>query len=472
MTASTDIPKDPIKVQSWLDLAAEAEKLVAGTKHESRRDSKLLQLLHQFHEQGQKLMHQQRELEQTKREAERALQSKSEFLSRMCHDIRAPLHALLALTDLIERTEEAESRQQYIALMKFSGESLLNLVDDMLTLSQVEHSGLQLKYRNFDPVQLVDDCTSVFQLQTEEKNIQLKSHIDWPQGVQISGDDHRLRQILNNLLSNAVKFTEQGVVDLRLSGQAKGRQVHMRLTVEDSGPGIPIEKQKDIFQSFVQIPNEPSTRPSSKANDSQLKKPATMQTGFGLGLSICQKIVTLMGGEIKLKSELGKGSQFTVLLDFPIADKSKLSQHVTKPSNKAPINFPRRLLVVDDEPLSRMIMRDYLASFHEIEVVECEGGAQAIELIQEQADAQSIDCICMDMIMPGLDGYETTRRIRQFYRAQSDGYQPFIIAISASSLIEDVDRAIAAGCDKHLGKPFSRQQLLQALTELAPTAPP
>ncbi len=383
--------------------------------------------------------------------AEVANRAKGEFLANMSHELRTPLNAILGFSQLLARDATmASSQRSQLKIINDSGEHLLNLINEILEMSKIEAGRIVFNPGAFDLDYLLQNLESLLSLKARTKGLTLAidRSPDLPQYVET--DENKLRQILINLLGNALKFTDRGSVMLRLSREAipnlpspwlndsglTTSPIGLRIQVEDTGSGIPEAFLSDVFSPFVQVSSTPG--------------------GSGLGLAISRQFVALMGGELRVTSQLGVGSCFSFTLPVrpaAIADRSH-TESVAWPIGLAPGQPEYRMLVVDDRAESRELVSQILISLG-FAVQVAENGAIALDLY----DQWRPDVIWMDMRMPVMDGYEAVRHLRQ----RPDGAKPTIIALSASAL--DGDRILAVGCNDLVLKPFRETVILDKLNQ-------
>ncbi|HEY1016384.1 MAG TPA: ATP-binding protein, partial [Herpetosiphonaceae bacterium] len=366
--------------------------------------------------------------------AEEANQAKSVFLANMSHELRSPLNAILGFAQVMGRSAQLDAEQrEHVGIIRRSGEHLLALINQVLDLSKIEANRMALHERDLDLHQLLDDLEDMFALRAEEKKLQLLFERDPATPRYVRGDDLKLRQVLINLLNNALKFTAEGGVALRVAPLADGAapgSSRLRFEIEDTGPGIAAEELGTLFEAFTQT-----------ASGRQA------QEGTGLGLPISSRFVQLMGGEIQVRSEPGRGSVFSFEIDAARATAADLAARPARRqvTGLAPGQERPRILVADDKWNNRQLLIRLLAPLG-FEVREAEDGLQAVELWEEWEP----HLIWMDMRMPRLSGYDAATRIKSTTKGQA----VVIVALTASTLEEERAMVLSAGCDEFLRKPF------------------
>ncbi|HEX3960817.1 MAG TPA: HAMP domain-containing protein, partial [Trebonia sp.] len=434
------------------------------------------------------------EIEERAQQLDQASRYKSQFLANMSHELRTPLNSLLVLARMLAQNGDGNltaKQVEYANIIHSSGSDLLQLINDILDLTKVESGKMDIHTERFSLAGLVEDLRGVFGPLTAEK--QVRFTIAQAPGVpaELETDKQRLRQILNNLLSNAVKFTEYGQVELRIdtvpvntqASQQAGGLAHLVFSVTDTGIGISPDNFTSIFSAFQQGDGTTSRR----------------YGGTGLGLAICREVAAQLGGEVTVQSQLGKGSTFSLYLPLeaqaaataspgmpPVGFASEqpdsggadlaLARGTLEAADAAPAFRPvppagrhellhgRKVLVVDDDPRNAFVLTDVL-QLHGMTVVEAADGRRAIA----ELTAGGFDIVLMDVMMPEMDGHETTRTIRQMPQQEN---LP-VIAVTARAMQGDREKALDAGATDYITKPIDVEELLSCMERwLVPTPAP
>ena len=381
-------------------------------------------------------------------------QSKQAFFRNMSHDMRTPLNAILGSSELArQHLDEPQRAAGYLDRIDSSGRYLLGLINDILEMARVEHGQVQLESRPFDLRKCVDDCLAAFRMQAGREGKALRENFAaGPETV--VGDERRIQQILNNLLSNAFKFTPAGgEITLSVRQTESGEYGRYEFTVADTGIGMSPEFLRRIFEPYAR----------------EMRFGDRAASGTGLGMSITRSLAALMGGEIQVESEPGKGSRFTVVLPLPSAEPGQAgpaaeaaARAAARPDAGAFTLEGLSLLLAEDNEINMEITTEMLAA-RGVRVAQAFDGAEAVELFRQSAPF-AFDAVLMDMQMPGLDGCAAARQIRALPRADAQSVP--IIAVTANAFAEDVAATAAAGMDAHISKPIDFKKLAQALEQL------
>ncbi len=379
------------------------------------------------------------DLKVAKSEALKLAQIKQDFLSNMSHEIRTPLNAINGFSDLLSQTPLSEEQKKYVGILNIASKNLSILINDILDVSKIESGILEFESNPIKLKTIIDDVIAIESSKAEQKGIRLISEVDNSVPI-VLGDKTRIMQILLNLVSNAIKFTHEGHVKIVLKEiERKVNSSRIILTVEDSGIGIKEDKLESMFERFTQA--EKST--------------TRLYGGTGLGLNIVKKLVGLMHGDIQVKSELNKGTKFTVGITFKLPEnKHKKEVLETKEEeNKNPLKN-KHILVVEDNEHNQLLVKTYLQR-NGAEVSQAFDGKEAIKKLENN----DYDLILMDIQMPIMNGYETTVYIRK----QLKNNLP-IIACSAQTAAVEKETCFKFGMNDYISKPYTEKQLVATIT--------
>jgi len=384
----------------------------------------------------------QQQLEHSREEAVQANMAKSEFLANMSHEIRTPLNAVIGFTELLETMVSDKRQVSYLDSIKSGGRNLLLLINDILDLSKIEAGKMSFRYEPVNPFHLINEMKQIFSLKIREKNLDFKIDVDEKIPASLILDEVRLRQVIFNLIGNAIKFTDKGYVRFaveKIDNDDDNSRIDLRVTVEDTGIGIPVDQQKIIFDAFQQ----------------QTGHNTRKYGGTGLGLSISKRLVEMMGGAIELESNVGVGSKFTFILhNVPIGASIEL------PDDEEVLNIEELefdqvvLMIVDDVVSNRKLIKENFTT-HNFVVIEAEDGSQAVEM----ALLNRPKVIFMDIRMPVMDGFEASKIIK----TNPETKDIPIIALTASVRSESQEENYSKYFDGYLHKPVTRTELFKEL---------
>lgn len=379
--------------------------------------------------------------------AEQANRTKTEFLATMSHELRTPLNGVLGMIDLVAEDPLAARQQDYLRTARQSTEDLLLVISDILDYSHIDRGTLRLENRQFDLRQVIVNCAAGFRHVAVSQGLSLETEFvgDWPDPALIMGDAARLRQVLSGLIDNAVKFTSDGFIQVKARWLTLDDDcILLNCSVIDSGRGIPVERLEDMFNTFEQIDG---------SNARQFG-------GTGLGLSLVQRLVELMGGHVDVETDLGIGSVFSFELPFEL-NANQPGDDAPSPVFKDLANDRGKALVVEDNLVNQRVATALLTRLGFI-TDSATNGQEAMEYVQ--TNHQGYDVILMDCQMPVMDGYETTRCIREWEKSNGQGGTP-IIALTADALPGTETQCRTAGMNDYLAKPVRKEQLRQVLSQ-------
>ena len=414
-------------------------------RNAERRRNKLVQAMRVARELILEREETTRELEKARERAETASQAKGQFLANISHEIRTPMNAIVGLTEELEVSALTDDQRQALDLLGTSADALLKVIDDVLDFSRIEAGEMVPEVQPCDFRPLIQSVVELFKPQAELRALRLDAQFDSRVPGRIQTDASRLRQILVNLVSNALKFTKSGGVSLEVSVRARNTaEDEIYVEIIDTGLGIDPEQLETLFEPFTQADGSSTRR----------------YGGTGLGLPISKRLVELLGGKIGALSSPGQGSTFWFSLPIlPVVDEpdETPAERSDVPSSPPGEGVPHRVLVVEDNPVNRLVVLRQLQSLgYTAEAVT--DGQRALEVLVEG----QYDLILMDCQMPELDGYEATVRIR---RREGDKRHTPILAMTAHAMVGDREKCLAAGMDGYIAKPVRREDLARALDE-------
>jgi len=376
-----------------------------------------------------------KDLEEIKKEAKQAAEKKNEFLARMSHEIRTPMNGIIGTISLLEGTELSEKQNNYVHTIKSSGKSLLVILNEILDFSALEAGKIEAVNEPLDLYNCIDEIYHLFQAPIQEKGLKFNlEYDDIPE--YIMGDHGRIRQVVINLINNALKFTTVGSITLKILVQNNysNSSDYLKFLIYDTGDGIAEDKLKELFQAFSQV------------DESSVRKAG----GTGLGLSICKSIAEIMGGEIGVESEVGKGSVFWFSIPLNISSDEDLQIICNKQAEYkeelTKLKYNASILLVDDVEVNRFVVTEILEGYG-CPTNQAENG----EIATDMAKNGSYDLIFMDCQMPVMDGFQAAKEIRKF-----DKNIP-IIALTANVLAAEKDKCFSSGMNDFIAKPITKE---------------
>jgi PAS domain S-box-containing protein len=386
-----------------------------------------------------------RDITQRKRDAAELLRlqkAKEQFLANMSHEIRTPINGIAGIAGLLSQEHTKEEREMYLNAIRHSAENLKVIINDILDLSAIESGKLKFEKIAFNLTDLIPTLISTFTFQAREKKIDLSYKIEPKLNTILIGDPVRLNQILINLIGNAVKFTHTGSIDVLCEVEKEQKQTYwVRITVRDTGVGIPPDKLATIFESF------------SQADESVTRR----YGGTGLGLAICKQLAELQNGHIEVESKEHIGSTFTVHIPYPVDKNNRVMKAQLEKKSKKLEGLSRsvKVLLVEDNDINRLYATSILKNW-KCKVDVAENGLIALEKLKNK----NFDVVLMDVQMPVMDGYDATKALRKMDEPTN---KVPVVALTANATKIDIDRCLAAGMDDYLSKPFTPEDLYRKL---------
>ncbi len=381
-------------------------------------------------------------LEKAKLKAEESSRMKADFLANMSHEIRTPINGIYGVLQLLRDSRLNNKQNEFVDLALTSTRNLLHIINDILDLSKIDAGKLAIERIFFDPVEFITEISESYRLQCAAKGLAYGDKIQVPDNALIKNDPTRIRQVIENLMSNALKFTEQGSIRVVFKVETKEDAGQLTVVIKDSGIGIAEEKLESIFDQFSQE-DLSTTREFG---------------GTGLGLSISQQLCRLMGGDIRVNSAKGQGSQFTITLpiDIIISDSAPAPESLSGEVDLATANKGKlSILLVEDNEINQAVAEHQLAD-HKVTIAG--NGQIALDVI-EMSESE-FDLVLMDCQMPVMDGFEASRQIRAGVAGEQAKALP-IIALTANAMKGDRELCIEAGMDDYISKPFEAAELLR-----------
>jgi PAS domain S-box-containing protein len=382
------------------------------------------------------------DLQKAKSLSEETVKAKQQFLANVSHEIRTPMNAIIGFSNVLLKSKLNKQELQYVNAIKKSGDSLMNIINEILDLSKLESGNFSFDESKFNLYELIDSVKMLFELVVQDKELSFNINFKDKVTANLIGDAGRLHQILVNLVGNSIKFTEKGFVKIDIEEINKINElVHLRFSVIDSGIGIEEKNLEKVFESFTQASNATTRK----------------YGGTGLGLTICKQLVELQGGKIYVHSEFGKGTNFTFEVPFKTftsdvnKDKETIEKYYVKNENLSQY----KILVVEDNEINTLLTSKILEDWG-FKFSVANSGKKAISIL----DHDNFDLILMDIQMPEMDGYEATQIIRNSNKRHKN--IP-IIATTAHAANDEIERALSVGMNDCVTKPFPQQVLLQKI---------
>ena len=384
---------------------------------------------------------------QAEQEAELATKIKSEFLANMSHEIRTPMNGVIGVLNILEKENLSKKQAQYLSLAKSSSKTLMVVINDILDLSKIESGKLELEKICFNLSTLIKDIEQAMKLSADAKELAFSCHANFCADY-VVGDPIRIRQIIDNLVGNAIKFTREGRVEIAISLRQEGKLYQLSCTVSDTGIGIPANKLKLLFSPFLQMETSTTRRFG----------------GSGLGLAISKHLLTMMNGEIEVKSEQHVGSHFSFNLTMEVPTQGDLNHeplYKRTPSLAVDKDSYLPVLLVEDNEINIMVAQAILENFP-IHVDVAKNGMQAIEMLDRnfKSEQSNYQAVFMDCQMPKMDGYEASKILKS--RTEFKGLP--IIAMTANAMKGDKEKCLAAGMSDYISKPVEPDTVAEKLS--------
>ena len=376
--------------------------------------------------------------------AEAANEAKTVFLASMSHEIRTPLNGVLGMAEALLDTPLQADQKEMSTTIVDSGKILLAVLNDILDISKIESGQLEIENSPFDVAALFDGIGKLYAPKAHEKGLVLDITLSAGAKRWASGDALRIKQVAGNLISNAVKFTQSGEILLTVDIQSDGGCAKLSLAVSDTGEGIPEDKLDRLFKPFSQVDSSVSRK----------------HGGTGLGLSISQQFCELMGGNISVQSTPDVGSVFTATMNIDLIEQPAVPAQNSEHNVQIMNQQKWRVLLAEDNKTNRMVINKFLGKF-DLDICIAENGKLAVDAFAES----KFDVILMDVNMPEMDGITATKLIRKAEEETGQGRTP-IIALTANTMAHQVAEYVASGVDRHLGKPFKKDALIEVMSNM------
>jgi len=377
-----------------------------------------------------------------KEKAEESDKLKSAFLANMSHEIRTPMNGILGFAGLLKQANlSGESQQNYIEIIEKSGKRMLNIINDIVSISKIESGLTDININNVNINNQIEYVYTFFKPEAEAKGIELSFNCSLPSSKSIIKTDHeKFLSILTNLVKNAIKYTEKGNIELGYILKKDAEHAEVEFYIKDTGIGIESDRQKAIFERFIQADIE----------DKMARQ------GAGLGLSISKAYAEMLDGKLWVKSEVDKGSTFyfTIPYNTELITKDEIKIDISAEDINN-LNKSIKILIVEDDETSALLLLTMLEKIN-CEILQARNGVEAVEHCRKNPD---LDIVLMDIKMPIMDGYDATCQIRQFNKNVN------IIAQTAHALSEDSEKAYEVGCDGHLTKPIIKSELFSVIKQ-------